>query len=168
MTKPTCAIRNPSTSLLKALEANHTVYIKKYITFFTELPLKLGFLTNPIPGHNIITIPTVKTPLSYWDYAPVIQSTPWVPLFPIRERLTNICPKKCGKSQPSFVNKDLEDLLIRISITLLWTYEDEPWTAENCNNTPIMWKDRNDDNFTGNQHPTVVDPLPIKFSIFFI
>ena len=33
VTKSTCAIRNPSTSLLKALEANHTVYIKNYITF---------------------------------------------------------------------------------------------------------------------------------------
>ena len=80
-TKPTCAIRNPSTSLLKALEANHTVYIKNYITFFTELPLKLGFLTNPIPGHIIKTLPTVDAPLSYWDYAPVIQTTPLVPLF---------------------------------------------------------------------------------------
>src|SRR5205809_4726758 len=46
-------------------------------------------------------------------------------------------------------------------------YEDDPWDAENCNNTPIIWKDRNDDSLTGNQYSTLVDPFPIKFFYFF-
>ena len=81
-TTPHCAIRNPSTSLLKVLRTQHTVYINRYISFFNDLPLKIGFMTNSIPGHSMtITTPT-STILSYWDYAPVIQKNLWNPLFP--------------------------------------------------------------------------------------
>src|SRR6266516_63538 len=51
-TAPICAIRNPSTSLVNALKAHHTVYINRYISFFNDLPLKVGFMTNPFPGHT--------------------------------------------------------------------------------------------------------------------
>src|SRR5438034_1594407 len=107
--------QNPSTSLLNALKAHHTVYINRYISFFNDLPLKVGFITNPLPGHNVMsTFNNNTTPImSYWDYALVVHEKIWTPLFP-----------KLNKNI-SCVSPELDDLLYRISITLFWSYDDD-------------------------------------------